>query len=45
VPSSPGESSSNGRPVAEARGVDPVFQQQMPVGNMDPMSVMMTQMN
>ena len=55
VPSSPGESSSNGRPVAKARGVDPVmsvpfvqgslFQQQMPVGNMEPMSVMMAQMN
>ena len=55
VPSSPGESSSNGRPVAKARGVDPVmsvpfvqgslFQQQTPVGNMEPMSVMMAQMN
>ena len=55
VPSSPGESSSNGRPVAQARGVDPVmsvpfvkgslFQQQMPVVNMEPMSVMMAQMN
>ena len=56
VPSSPGESSSNGRPVAKARGVDPVMsvpfvqgslfqQQQMPVGNMEPMNVMMAQMN
>ena len=55
MPSSPGESSSNGRPVAKARGVDPVmsvpfvqgslFQQQTPVGNMEPMSVMMAQMN
>ena len=56
VPSSPGESSSNGRPVAKARGVDPVMsvpfvqgslfqQQQMPVGSMQPMNVMMAQMN
>ena len=54
VPSSPGESSSNGRPVAKARGVDPVMSvpfvqgslfQQMPVGNMEPMNVMMAQMN
>ena len=53
--SSAGESSSNGRPLAKARGVDPVmsvpfvqgslFQQQTPVGNMEPMSVMMAQMN
>ena len=56
VPSSPGESSSNGRPAAKARGVaGPVmsapfvqgslFQQQMPVGNGDPVSVMMSQMS
>ena len=55
VPSSPGQSSSNGRLVAKASGVDPVMsvpfvqgsllQQQMPVGSMDSMSVMMAQMN
>ena len=54
MPSSPGESSS-GRPVAKTRGVDPVmsvpfvqgslFQQQMRVGNIEPMNVMMAQMN
>ena len=55
VPSSPGESSSNGRPAAKARGVaGPVMsapfvqgsllQQPMP-GNGDPVSIMMSQMS
>ena len=55
VPSSPGESSSNGRPAAKARGVagpvmsapfvqGPLFQQPMP-GNGDPVSIMMSQMS
>ena len=57
VLSSPGESSSaNGRPAAKARGVaGPVmsapfvqgslFQQQMPVGNGDPVSVVMSRVS
>ena len=57
VPSSPGDSSSNGRPVAKARGGGPVLSApfvqgtfvQPPVpgssGNQDSMNAMMSQMN